>query len=366
MDLTQLRTLSESLDPEFIPDPATRQAVFFLLNVGEHLLAENAALRTQVQQLKDEIAHLKGEQGKPKFPPNRPAPPAPDPASHSSESERRTRERRKPWKKRTQLDRILLDRTARLAFAPGALPADARFKGHEAVVLQDLVLRTDNVRFLRAKFYSPSQHRTFLAPLPPGYTGEFGPGLKTLARSLVYGCHLSQPLLQDFFQDAGILISKGQVARLVTEELEPFHAEQAAVLQAGLASSPWQHLDVTPTRVDGENHACHVLGNPLYSHYHTTRKQDRGSALAVLRGGAPPRYRLDETAFALLAEYRLAASVRRVLERFPRTRIGPKPSSPGSWTSGCPSWARSRASRWRTPPRLPPTGRTRTGPWCSA
>ena len=327
MDLTQLRALSEAVDPDLIPDPATRQAVYFLLNVGEHLLAENTALKAEVQRLKREIARLKGEQGPPTIPPTRSGrrpgshpPDAPDPRAatdHSSESERRTREPRPPWHKRAKRDRSAIDREHVCAWE-GPLPADARFKGYEAVVIQDLVLKTDNVRFLRAKFYAPRTGRTYLAPLPPGYTGQFGPGIKTLALALGYGCHLSQPLLHAFFHDAGTLLSRGQVARLVTAGLEAFHAEQQAVLRAGLASSPWQHLDVTSTRVDGENYACHVLGNPLFAHYHTTPRQDRASALDVLRGGAPRRYRLDATAFAHLATCRVAARLVRALQRFPQ------------------------------------------------
>jgi hypothetical protein len=185
-------------------------------------------------------------------------------------------------------------------------------------VVQDLVLTLDNVRLLQAKYYSPSTHRTYLAARPAGYEGEFGPGSKTLSLSLVYGCHLSQPLLQTFLEDAGLLISRGQVTNLVTERLDAFHAEQGAVLQAGLASAPWQHLDVTSTPLDGEAHACHVLGNPLFSHYHTTPQQDRASALDVLRGGAPRQYRLDATAYSHLAYLGSAAYLVRALQGFPQ------------------------------------------------
>ena len=60
------------------------------------------------------------------------------------------------------------------------LPGDAEFKGYQPVVIQDLVIRTDNVRFLKEKYYSPSLGKTYLAELPAGYWGEFGPGLRSL------------------------------------------------------------------------------------------------------------------------------------------------------------------------------------------
>ncbi len=70
-----------------IPDPAVRQLVGQLLNLVETLAAESAALRVEVQQLRDENARLKGGSAKPDVKP--PVPPAPP--DHSSEAERRTR-----------------------------------------------------------------------------------------------------------------------------------------------------------------------------------------------------------------------------------------------------------------------------------
>ncbi|MEI6778042.1 MAG: hypothetical protein WCK70_14170 [Chloroflexales bacterium] len=48
-----------------IPDPATRQLVGQLMNLIEALVAENTALRAEVQHLRDENARLKGGSGKP-------------------------------------------------------------------------------------------------------------------------------------------------------------------------------------------------------------------------------------------------------------------------------------------------------------
>jgi hypothetical protein len=71
-----------------------------------------------------------------------------------------------------------VDREETLAVDPTRLPADAVKKGHEAVVVQDLVIHTDSVRFLREKWHSPSTSKTYLAELPAGYDGQFGPGLR--------------------------------------------------------------------------------------------------------------------------------------------------------------------------------------------
>jgi hypothetical protein len=283
-----------------IPDEATRADVLRLLNLVEQLHAEVHSLRAENQRLRDEINRLKGEQGKPQIPANRSSrPPRTPPSDHSSEEERREP---KPWQKGSKRHRIVIDRVQPLRVDPALLPPDAQFKGYDPVVVQELVLRTDNVLFLKELFYSPSQHTTFRAEMPAGYTGQFGPGLRTLALVLAYGAHVSEQQIHSLFTDAGIAISTGEVSAFLIGDHERFHAEAHDVLVAGLASSPWQHLDDTPTRVNGDNHACYTLCNPLYTAYQTLPSKERLTVLAVLQGGGPLRYRLDATALAYLEE----------------------------------------------------------------
>lgn len=321
MDLQARLSPLLDLDSDQLSEPQLRDLFPRLLAFCEESTTAILQLTAEVQRLQKEIARLKGEHG----PPDRPAPgsgpllhPVEKPTDHSSEQERRERAPRPPHQKGRKLPRIRLDRTETLRVFPPGLPADARFKGYEPVVVQDLVLKTDNVRFLRAKFWSPSQQKTYLAPLPPGYEGGFGPGVKELGLSLVYHAHLSLPLLHSFLVDAGLFISRGHVANLVTTRVDGFHREQREVLRAGLASAPWHHLDVTSTPVDGESHACHVLANPLYASYQTMPRQDRMSALEVLRGGAPPRYRLDAAAYAHLTRSGVGEGIVRALQAFPQ------------------------------------------------
>lgn len=297
------------LNLEAIPDATTRAAVLRLLNLVEQLYAENLTLRAEIQRLRDEIHRLKGEQGRPEIPPHRSAkPPHPAPTDYSSERERH---QPKPWQKRPKQPRIALDRVEPLRVDPSQLPPDAEFKGYAPVLIQDLVLRTDNVLFLKEIYYSPSQQRTFRAELPAGYTGQYGPGIRTLALVLAYGCQVSEPQIHTLFTDAGIAVSTGQISAFLIQGHEAWHAEAHAVLVAGLASSPWQHLDDTPTRVNGENHVCYLLCNPLYTAYQTRPSKERLTVLSVLQGGAPLRYRLDEVAFAYLEEAGVSQKRRR-------------------------------------------------------
>jgi hypothetical protein len=300
-------TLLEGFDPTQIQDlEGARQAIVMLLNLVETLKTENQALREEVQRLRDEINRLKGEQGKPNIKPNRSQRVSSD---HSSEQERRKpRKRRKDRK----LDKIKIDRIEELDVEPERLPEDARFKGYEEITVQDLSIHTDNVLFRKRKYYSASEGQTYLAELPSGYEGEFGPGIKSLAIVMHFGMQTTEPKIHEFLGHFGIQISAGQLSNLLIKDKEPFHAEKDAIYEAGVRSSPWQHIDDTGARVNGQNQHCHVVCNPLYSAYFTTEKKDRLTVIDVLWNTRERRFLLNDEALGLLNSLRVSA---RVIER---------------------------------------------------
>lgn len=312
------------LDLDRIPDEGTRNAVVALLNLVERLHAENLALREENQRLKDEILRLNGEQGRPSFPgPRSPKGALSPPLDYSSEQERREP---KPWKKRPRLDRIVIHRFDFLDVDPATLPSDATFERVEPFVVQDLILQPENTCFLRAVYSSQSTGQTYYAPLPPGYRGTYGPGVRTLALVLAYEGQMSQPLLHTLFTQVDLVISQGQICRLLVEGHEPFHAEAQRVTLAGLGSSPWHHLDGTPTSVNGKEWNCHTLGNPLYTRYHTTPSKERLCVLDVLRAGTPRTFRIDAAALSYLEAAGVSQKLRRQLAAMPEP-----PEAEGAW-----------------------------------
>lgn len=294
----------EGFDPSTIEEEGLRQVVISLMNLVESLSTQVSELTTENQRLRDEINRLKGEQGKPRILPNQAT------TDLSSEKERR---QSKPHHKSRKQAHISIDREVEVKMDQKRLPGDAQFKGYEEVVIQDLDVRTDNIRFRREKYYSASQQRTYLAPLPAGYRGQFGPNVRAWVLALYFGGQMSEPKILEVLQTVGLQISAGQLSNMLIKDQDLFHAESAAILRAGLSSSRWQHLDSTGTRVNGHNQHAHVIGNPLYTAYCTLPSKDRLTMLRVLQGGADPVFCCNGLAMALLEQLAVTAKWRRLL-----------------------------------------------------
>ena len=146
--------LLADLDLATVTDPAARRLVQQVLNVVEQLAQTNADLRAENQALRDELARLKGEQGKPQIRPAAAGTPA---RNYSSEAERRLPTPRTP---RTTRRGRPVDRMETLRLDRASLPADARFKGYQQHLLQELVLRQETIVVRRAKWYAPSSGKT--------------------------------------------------------------------------------------------------------------------------------------------------------------------------------------------------------------
>jgi hypothetical protein len=162
-EIHQYRNLVESLSAE----------LHQFRNLVENQATTIKDLQQTVQQQRDEINRLKGEQGKPKIKPNNPKPPE----GGNDLSSHKERHQPKPHHKGSKLHKIVVHREETCRFEKEQLPLDARSKGYETVVIQDIIFHPENVRFRREKYYSQGQNKTYLAPLPPGFEGEFGPGV---------------------------------------------------------------------------------------------------------------------------------------------------------------------------------------------
>jgi hypothetical protein len=298
------------MDLAGIEDERARAIIALLLNLVEDLGRELKKAHQENAYLRERLGLGRGGGGKPDG--QSESTPAQQP--HSSEKERKEPQERT---KRAKLNQIQIDKEVKLEVDRATLPPDAKDKGYEAVVVQELRIATENVRFLRKKYYSPSLGRTYLAPLPAGYGGEFGPNVRTLCAIFSHQCHMTQPKIAEWFANMGILISDGQIAHFLTEGQEAFHREKEEIVEAGLNSSPWQHMDDTGTRVNGVNWHCQVICNPLYTAYFTTERKDRLTVIDVLRNGRERVFRLNDEAMTLLRQFAVSQRTIEALRHLP-------------------------------------------------
>ncbi len=301
----------QSVDLASIQDERAREIIRLLLNLVESLTADLRRAQAEIVFLRQQLKDRKGGGGKPGSTRDG------SPAARSSEKERREAGEKTERTKGSKLDRIHIDREEVLRVDRSLLPPDAQFKGYEDVVVQELLLRTDNVKYRKEKFYSPSAKQTFLAPLPPGYGGEFGPGLKSSCLLFSHLCNMTEPKIADLLADIGIVISAGQISAWLTGAHEQFEEEKKAIVEAGLRSTPWQHIDDTGTRVDGQNQHCQILCNPLYTAYFTTARKDRMTIIDVLRNGRERSFRINEEALELQRKFNVARWVIRRVGQLP-------------------------------------------------
>jgi len=284
-----------------------REAIVGLLNLVESQKTEMDRLRIENQQLKDENNRLKGEQGQPKIKPNkeqedRDQEDNSGSSNYSSEKERGQSKQgsSKGRNKGSKNAKIKIDREQVLAVDPRILPDDAEFKGYEDVIVQDLKIETDNIRFRKEKYYSPSKGKTYLAPFPSDYKGQFGPSIKAWVIVMYFAMNVSEPKLVTFFETVGIYISSSQVSKIVLDETGQLHPEKEAIYEAGLGSTPWQQMDDTGIRVNGQNYYTHIVCNPFYTVYFTRPHKDRLTVAQLLWGKRELLFCLNELALVYL------------------------------------------------------------------
>ncbi len=292
-----------------IQDERARECIRLLLNLIESLTADLRKAQAENLYLREQLNRRKGGSGKPD--------PPKDTAGAKSQSSEKERAETKQRIRRGKLERVRIDREEVLKLDRASLPPDVQFKGYEDVVVQELHIGTDNVKFRKEKYYAPSTGQTYLAPLPAGYRGEFGPNLKSLCLLFSHLCNMTEPKIADLLDNFGIVISSGQISAWLTGAYPGIQEEKRAIVEAGLASSPWQHMDDTGTRVDGENHHCQILCNPLYGAYFTTAHKDRLTIIDVLRNGRQRVFRINEEALDLVRRFGVSKRVTEQLGQLP-------------------------------------------------
>jgi hypothetical protein len=307
MTLSQIAETLKHLNihPDEIADERLAEVIRIMIQLIEELCEENERLKEENRKLRDAINLLKGEQIRPNIKSSGKKPNN----DISSEEERKTSNTSKKKKSKAKKHKIKIDRIEVCKVDQNILPDDAEFKGYQDVVVQEILIKTDNVKYMKEIYYSPSQNKTYMGKLPPEVKGEFGAGVKSMICTLKHVANVSEPKIHEFLDNFRIFISPASISRIITKNNELFHQEKADIFRAGLLSTDYQQIDDTSSRVRGENYYTQVVCNPYYTAYFTAPHKDRLTVLDILRGdpdGKARRYLFNEEAFELLGRFGLS------------------------------------------------------------
>jgi Transposase IS66 family len=268
----------------------------------ERLLAENAALKQTVAELRAEIAALKGVKGRPVI----------RPSGMEQKTEPKPADDARRGKKQRKTERLVIDEER---IVKAEVPAGSRFKGYEDFVVQDLVLRPHVVRIRRERWLTPDG-QTVVAPMPAGITGHFGPELRRFVLLQYHQGQVTMPHLLAQLRAIGIDLSKRQVVRLLNAGTDTFLDEACEVLRAGLETAAWISVDDTGARHQHRNGFCTQIGNDHFTAFASTGSKSRLNVLEVLRAGYPD-YVINAEALAYMRQRALSGSVIARLEADP-------------------------------------------------
>ena len=291
---------------DFNDPKAVKAILHHLSNLVEALHRENLALKTENQRLKDEINRLKGQKGKPNIKPK---------SSIKKNEPNKKLKPKKKWKKQSKLNRVKIDDTEVIKYE-GSLPYDAQYKGYRNVVVQDIVIKTNNIEFKLERYYSPSEGKAYEAPMPDYVDGEFGAGLKSWVLFWYFHSRIPENRIHQMLSDIGIIISAGEISNIIVKDHDTFHQEKTDIIKAGIQSSSYQHIDDTGARVKGTNQHFTVLCNDYFSAFFINPKKDRLTVIGILSQKEELSFLINPYTISFLDERKLKAQVLSSLKPF--------------------------------------------------
>ena len=240
-----------------------------------HVIEQQAK---EIQQLKDEIARLKGHKGKPKIPQSRLEK---EPES-KDDSEKSSQSKRPGSQKRSKTKELIIHET--VLIAPEEIPEGSTRLGHDDYIVQGLKIELHNIRYRLERWCTP-EGEVIKGELPKSVEGHFSAELRRFALQQHYHCHVTQPLLLEELREMGVEISSGQVDRILTAHNDDFHREKDEVLRAGLDVSTYINVDDTGARHAGKNGYCTHIGNEFFAWFESTGSKSRVNFLELLGKG---------------------------------------------------------------------------------
>jgi len=193
------------------------------------------------------------------------------------------------------------------------VPEDWELVGYSTYVVQDMLIRANNIEYQREIWRSPRGEEQ-MASLPEHLQGkQFGMTLRAYVVHQYYECGASQNIIWQSLQDFGVQISTGQINAILNKNNEAFHKEKEGLLSKAKDLGEELRTDDTGARHKFKNGYCNCINSDLFTYFETSFSKSRINFLEILRQDRTD-YVLNETALDYMIAQALPLKYLRVFQ----------------------------------------------------
>ncbi len=258
-----------------------------LWSIIEKLRVDLAEKSEKLELAEAEIRRLKELPKKPKLKASR----LDEPASGAPEKEKK---KRGDSVKRKKKGSLKIDDVQQIKAED--VPSGWKLKGYKSCIIQDIIIRSNNIEYQLEIWQSPDGKQGMTAQLPVSLQNtHFGPTLKAYILHQYNECGVTQPLILSSLRDFGVDISAGMINNILVEKKEVFHAEKLSLLEKAIELKEELRTDDTGARHAFKNGYCNCINSDLFTYFTTSHSKSRVNFLEILNSQRGT-YELNEAA----------------------------------------------------------------------
>jgi len=167
---------------------------------------------------------------------------------------------------------------------PIHIPEGAKFKGFCRYTVQELNIHSCNIQYQLARWQLPDGSY-ITGKLPEEVRGHYGFQLVAYILDQYHACRVPEALLLDQLRSMGIQMSAGQLNNILLQNKTAFIKEAAELLPIAAKVEGEIQADDTGARHQGQNQYTTIIGNRWFSVFTTTDSKSRINFLKLLQGG---------------------------------------------------------------------------------